>query len=43
MEDEARRMIANNLTQEKTVPDFRRYIYTQGLEEIKPGSVSIIG
>ncbi len=24
-------------------PEFRKYIYTQGLEEIKPGSVGIIG
>jgi ABC-type nitrate/sulfonate/bicarbonate transport system substrate-binding protein len=43
MEDEARWMIANNLTNETSVPDFRRYIYTKSLEEIKPGSVRIIG
>ena len=43
MEDEARWMIANNLTEEKAVPDFRKYIYTKSLKEIKPGSVNIVG
>lgn len=43
MEDEARWMIANNLTDERKVPDFRKHIYTKGLDEIKPGSVMIIG
>lgn len=43
MEDEGRWMIANNLTSEKTIPDFRGYIYTKGLEKIKPESVNIIG
>jgi NitT/TauT family transport system substrate-binding protein len=43
MEDEGRWMIANNLTTEKTIPDYRNYIYTKGLEEIKPESVNIIG
>jgi NitT/TauT family transport system substrate-binding protein len=42
MEDEARWMINNNLTSEKTVPDFRAYIYTKGLEEVMPESVNII-
>lgn len=42
MEDEGRWMIKNNLTNEKTIPDFRDYIYTKGLEEIKPESVNII-
>ena len=42
MEDEARWMIKNNLTNEKTVPDFRDYIYTKGLEEVMPESVNII-
>lgn len=41
MEDEARWMIKNNLTAEKTVPDFTDYIYTQGLREVKPDSVNI--
>lgn len=42
MEDEARWMIANNLTNSMEIPDFRSYIYTKGLEEIKPESVNII-
>ncbi len=42
MEDEARWMINNNLTAEKTVPDFLDYIYLDGLEKIKPESVNII-
>ena len=43
MENEARWMIANNMTNATTVPDFRNYLYTRGLDEIKPGSVRIIG
>jgi ABC-type nitrate/sulfonate/bicarbonate transport system substrate-binding protein len=42
MEDEGRWMIKNNLTAEKEIPDFRKYIYTKGLEEIKPEAVNII-
>ena len=42
MEDEARWMIANNLTSETTVPDFRKFIYADGLESLRPGSVNII-
>ncbi len=42
MEYEARWMIANNLTDGKKVPDFGKYTYTRGLDEIKPGSVRII-
>ncbi len=42
MEDEARWMISNNLTTEKTMPDFRDYIYIKGLEAVKPESVNII-
>jgi NitT/TauT family transport system substrate-binding protein len=42
MEDEARWMIANNLTEENMVPDFRNFISTKGLDAIKPGSVRII-
>jgi NitT/TauT family transport system substrate-binding protein len=42
MEDEGRWMIENNLTSEKTIPDFRGYTYTKGLEEVKPESVNII-
>ncbi len=43
MEDEGRWMIKNNLTTEKTIPDFRNYIYTKGLAEVKPEAVNIIG
>ena len=42
MEDEARWMIANNMTNATAVPDFIRYMYTDGMEAVKPGSVNII-
>ncbi len=42
MNDEGRWMINNNNTHERTMPDFRDYIYTKGLKEIKPESVNII-
>ena len=42
MEDEARWMIANNLTNATVVPDFRQYIYTDGMETVRSGSVNII-
>ena len=42
MEDEARWMIKNNLTSEKQVPDFIKYIYVDGLKAVKPGAVNII-
>jgi NitT/TauT family transport system substrate-binding protein len=42
MEDEARWMIKNNLTTEKTVPDFLKYIYIDGLKAVKPEAVNII-
>jgi NitT/TauT family transport system substrate-binding protein len=42
MEDEARWMIRNNLTTQKTIPDFRNYVYKDGLEAVRPGSVNII-
>ncbi len=42
MEDEARWMIKNNLITERTIPDFRDYIYTNGLNDVKLWSVSII-
>jgi len=41
MNDEGRWMIKNNLTTEKTLPYFRDYIYTKGLEVVKPESVNI--
>ena len=43
MEDEARWMISNNLTGERTVPNFLEYIYTDGLKGISPGAVRIAG
>jgi NitT/TauT family transport system substrate-binding protein len=43
MEDEARWMIANNITSASAVPDFREYISTKSLEKIKPDAVRIIG
>ena len=43
MEDEGRWMIANNLTTEKAIPNFRDYIYTKGLMEVNPEAVNIIG
>ena len=43
MEDEARWMMANNLTNATAVPDFQQYFYPEGLESVKPGSVNIIG
>jgi NitT/TauT family transport system substrate-binding protein len=42
MEDEARWMIANDLTTEIQVPDFLDYIYEDGLEAVKPDAVNII-
>ena len=42
MEDEARWMITNNLTNATAVPDSGSIIYTDGLESVRPGSVNII-
>jgi NitT/TauT family transport system substrate-binding protein len=42
MEDEARWMIKNKLTNEKQVPDFVNYLYLDGLKAVKPEAVSII-
>jgi NitT/TauT family transport system substrate-binding protein len=42
MEDEARWMMANNLTKATAMPDFRDHIDPQFLEKVKPGSVNII-
>lgn len=41
MNDEGRWRIANNLTSEKTLPDYSAYIYTKGLQEVKPEAVNI--
>ena len=42
MEDEARWIVKNNLTTEKTVPNFSDYIYEAGLKAFKPEAVNII-
>lgn len=42
MEDQARWMIANNLTTERQVPDFMNYIYVDGLQAVKPEALNII-
>jgi len=42
MEDEARWMIANNLTTETQVPNFTDYIYDDALKQVKPNAVNII-
>jgi NitT/TauT family transport system substrate-binding protein len=42
MEDEARWMIANELSKETTIPDFPAYLYVNGLKEVKPEAVNII-
>jgi ABC-type nitrate/sulfonate/bicarbonate transport system substrate-binding protein len=41
MEDEARWMMQNNLTAERQMPDFRSYIYIDGLKAVKPEAVNI--
>jgi NitT/TauT family transport system substrate-binding protein len=41
MNDEGRWAIDNNFTSEKTSLDFRDYIYTKGLEKVKPDAVNI--
>ena len=41
MEDEARWMIINKLTTEEQIPDFRGYIYVDGLKAVKPEAVNI--
>lgn len=42
MEDEARWMIENNLTPQKAVPDFTKYIHIDALKAVKPEAVNII-
>ncbi len=42
MEDEARWMIADTVASAELTPDFTRYISTESLEQVKPGSVYII-
>jgi len=43
MEDEARWMIGNNLTSEKTAPNFLDLISADSLKTVRPGSVRISG
>jgi len=42
LEDEARWMMSNNLTAEKSVPNFLDYMYEDALKAIMPKAVSII-
>lgn len=42
MEGAARWLIANNLTDAKTYPDYAKLIYFDGLEAIKPDGITII-
>ncbi|MFA4826150.1 MAG: NrtA/SsuA/CpmA family ABC transporter substrate-binding protein [Methanoregula sp.] len=42
MEDEARWIIANNQTDNKEIPNFLNYLYPDGMNTVKPGSVNII-
>ena len=42
MEDEARWMIENNLTDQTTVPNYLDFIYTAGLQAVNPEAVTII-
>lgn len=42
MEDEARWMIGNNLTDAKDVPNFLGYVFEDALNAISPGAVNII-
>jgi hypothetical protein len=42
MEDEAQWMIKNNLTRQKTVPEFLNFIYEDALKEIKPDAIIIM-
>ena len=43
MQDEARWLINNNLTNTTTTPNFTNYVYTDGLQSVKPDAVNIIG
>jgi NitT/TauT family transport system substrate-binding protein len=43
MEDQAKWMIANNLTNSTTIPNFLNYVYADGLKAVKSESVNIIG
>lgn len=43
MEDEGRWMMVNNMTNDKKLPDFRKYVNETGIMIVKPESVNIIG
>jgi ABC-type nitrate/sulfonate/bicarbonate transport system substrate-binding protein len=43
MQDEARWLISNNLTNTTTTPNFTNYVYPDGLKSVKPDAVNIIG
>ncbi len=43
MQEEARWLITNNLTNATTIPNFLNYIYVDGLKSVKSGAVNIIG
>jgi len=42
MEDEARWLITNNLTNTTTVPMFQSFIYKEALAQVKPNSITIV-
>jgi NitT/TauT family transport system substrate-binding protein len=42
MEDEARWMIANNLTTQTQVPNFLNYIYLNGVKSVDPEAINVI-
>lgn len=43
MQDEARWIISNNLTNNTTLPNFINYVYLDGLKSVKSEAVNIIG
>jgi NitT/TauT family transport system substrate-binding protein len=43
MQDEARWLISNNLTNTTITPNFINYVYPEGLQSVKPDAVNIIG
>jgi NitT/TauT family transport system substrate-binding protein len=42
MENEARWMISNHLTNATSIPNFLNYLYLEGLSSVKPESVNVI-
>jgi ABC-type nitrate/sulfonate/bicarbonate transport system substrate-binding protein len=42
MENEARWIITNNLTNQTFLPDFLNYVYLKGLSSVKPESVNVV-